>query len=180
MINKNTHATRAQTLNINRILPGSKRAQEEMVGFAVIVIIVAIIMLFLLVFYIRSPQEEGVKSYEVNSFIQSFLHYTTDCEDYYGGMSIQKLIFECSNNKVCLNDGRNSCEALNSTLKAITKESWQVGQNRSVKGYEMKITTSRTEILLLKEGDVTNNYKTGFQNFASGRDSVNVSFKAYY
>ena len=174
MIKRNKHTIRALNFGVE------KRAQEEIVGFAVIVIIVAVIMLFLLVFYIKSPKEESVKSYEVNSFIQSFLHYTTDCEDYYGGMSVKKLIFECDSNEVCLNDERRACEVLNSTLKAITKESWQVGENRSVKGYELKITTSQAEILLLKEGDITNNYKTGSQNFASGRDSVNVSFKAYY
>ncbi len=46
-----------------------KKAQEELVGFALIIIIVAVILLFLIVFSLRSNEKEAVESYEVNSFI---------------------------------------------------------------------------------------------------------------
>lgn len=158
----------------------NKKAQEEIVGFAVIVIIVAVIMLFLLVFYLRSPQKESVESYEVNSFIQSFLHYTTDCEDYSGGMDVQELIFECNSNELCVNDERNSCDVLNSTLKDMAKKSWSTGADRPVKGYELKIMSNSEELISLKEGNVTGNYKGAVQPFARRGESLNISFRVYY
>jgi len=158
----------------------NKKAQEEMVGFAVIVIIVAIIILFLLVFYIKSPQKASVESYEVNSFIQSFLQYTTECEDYHGGMSVQELIFECNDNNLCRNE-RNSCDVLSSTLRGITEQSWQIGEERPVKGYELKIMSSSKELIFLKEGNITSSYKGGLQILPPKYgESMNITFKAYY
>jgi len=156
-----------------------KKGQEEIVGFALIVIFVAIILLFLLVFYLRGQDREGIESYEVNSFIQSFLHYTTDCEDYFGGVEVRKLIFKCDDGIQCL-DGRNSCDVLEETLKEITRESWPFGPERPIKGYELKIITNNKEILGLYEGNQTNNFRGAMQDFTIAPDSLEVSFRAYY
>jgi len=156
-----------------------KRAQEEMVGFALIVIFVAIILLFLLVFYLRGQDKEGIESYEINSFIQSCLHYTTDCEDYFGGIEIRKLIFKCNNEAQCL-DRRNSCDVLEETLISIATESWPFGPDRPIKGYELKIISNNEEILSLQEGNQTNNFRGAMQDFTIAPDSVEISFRAYY
>ena len=54
------------------------KGQEEMVGFAIILVIVAIIFIVLLAFYLRGSQAERIKSPEANSFLQAVLQYTTD------------------------------------------------------------------------------------------------------
>jgi hypothetical protein len=162
----------------NKKNPG-KGGQEEMVGFALIIIFVSIILLFLLVFYLRGHNRQGIESYEVNSFIQSFLHYTTDCEDYFGGIEVRKLIFKCNDGIQCL-DGRNSCDVLEETLKDIAGESWPFGPDRPVKGYELKIITNSKETLSLQQGNQTNNFRGAMQDFTIAPDSVEVSFKAYY
>src|SRR3989338_8353081 len=97
-----------------------KHAQEEMVGFALIIIVVAVILLVFIGFSIRKPQKENVESYEVANFIQSFLDYTTKCKDSANleYLSIQKLIFYCNNKETCL-DGKDACEVLDSTLRGI-------------------------------------------------------------
>lgn len=156
----------------------NKHAQEEIVGFALIIIIVAVILLFFLVFYIRS-EKKSVESYEADSFIQAFLQYTTECEDYLGYLPVQKLIFECNNNALCL-DGREACDILNSTLKDIVSESWPIGEDRPVKGYELNITANQEEILSFMEGNVTKNYKGAKQDLAKAGDFVEISFRAYY
>lgn len=158
----------------------NKLAQEEIVGFAMIIIIVAIIILFFFVFYLRE-EKESVESYEVESFIQAFLHYTTECESYMEYLSVQKLIFECEKGFVCL-DGRNSCEVLNSTLKGIAEESWKTGEDRPVKGYELKIIINQKELIYFSEGEATQNYKGAVQSlpFSGGADSIDISFKAYH
>ena len=155
----------------------NKLGQEEIVGFAVIIIIMAVIILFFLVFYLRG-ERESVESYEANSFIQAFLHYTTNCENYRESLSVQKLIFECERDFVCL-DGRNSCGVLNSTLKGIVEESWKTGGNYPVKGYELNITTSQKELIYFKEGNVSASYSGAKQDFLSGGIKVEIVFRAY-
>ena len=117
-----------------------KKAQEEMVGFALIIIIVAVILLIFLGFALRGQEKETVESYEVESFIQSFLHYTSDCRDNLEFLSVQKLISGCSNNVRCL-DGRSTCEVLEPILKGIVEESWSTGADKPIKGYELRINS---------------------------------------
>ncbi len=161
------------------MLNKKKKAQEEIVGFALIIIIVAVILLFFLNFYLRSGEKEGVESYEVDSFIQAFLHYTTDCEDYLEYLSVQDLIFECNNDALCLDD-REACEVLNSTLRNIVDKTWKVGENYPVKGYELNITANEEEILSFIEGNITKNYKGAEQPFSKSGDSIKIFFRAYY
>ncbi len=77
-----------------------RKAQEEMVGFALIMIIVAVIVLIFLSLSLRNQEEEIVENYEVDSFIQSFLMYTSDCADGYEPRyrTIEKLIIDCNKN----------------------------------------------------------------------------------
>ena len=156
----------------------AKRAQEEIVGFALIIIIVSVILLFFLGFSLRDGQKQSVESYEIDSFIQGFLQYTTDCKDNSEYLSVQKLIFECDNEFICL-DERKACDVLNSTLKGIADESWKTGQDRPVKGYELTINVNEEELIVFKKGNVTNSYKGSLQDFAKGSDSIEVSFRVY-
>lgn len=162
-----------------QICPKPKRSQEEMVGFALIIIIVAVILLIFIGFSLRDQEKEVVESYEVDSFIQSFLQYTTDCVDSYKPRyrSIEKLIIDCNNGERCL-DERDICEVLDSILKEIIEESWDVKGDRPVKGYNLKIGSNNETILDISDGDATNNYKSSMQEL--GKQDIEVIFKAYY
>lgn len=156
-------------------MKANKKAQEEMVGFALIIIVVAVILLIFIGFSLKTPKKENVESYEVESFIQSSLQYTTDCRDNLRTFSIQKLISSCRNDEICL-DGRNTCEVLNSTLKGIVEESWKVGENTPIKGYEFKIISDKKEMLKFGEGNITANSKGSVQYFPN----IEIFFTAYY
>jgi len=159
----------------------NKRAQEEMVGFALIIMVVAVIFLVFLGISLRTPEKEGVESYEVESFIQAFLQYDTDCVETYetNYLSIRKLIFSCVSEESCL-DERNSCDVLESVLEEIAEESWQVEGDRPVKGYELKILLNGEEISSFQEGNMTNNYKGAVQDFFKSGNSIEIFFTAYY
>ena len=154
----------------------SKPGQEEIVGFALIIIIVAVILLIFLAFSIKNPQKESVESYEVESFIQSSLQYTSNCKDDFGYLALKDLIPACDDGKTCLDD-RESCEVLNSTLRNITDVSWKIGGKESIKGYELKILADSRELLHLKKGNPTNNLKGASQQYPN---SINVLFTVYY
>ena len=97
-----------------------KKGQEEMLGFALIIIIVAVILLVFLGFSLRGSQKQGVESYEADSFMQAFLQYTTDCAENYETdyLDIQDLVFECDDGNTCL-DGRDACEVLELESKMV-------------------------------------------------------------
>ncbi|MCK5043520.1 hypothetical protein KAR52_00780 [Candidatus Pacearchaeota archaeon] len=153
----------------------NKSGQEEMVGFGMIIIIVAVILLVFLGFALRKPQKEVTEDYEVSSFVQAFLQYTTDCRDNLEYLSVQKLILDCEHGEKCL-DGRDTCEVLDFTLKEIVEESWDVGKDRPVKGYTLKIMIGGEEILFLEEGNITNNYK-GSEEYLPRE--IDIYFTAY-
>ncbi len=157
----------------------SKRSQEEMIGFALIIIIVAVILLVFLGISLRQPQKETVESYEVDSFIQAFLQYTSDCKDNIEYLPIQKLVFRCIDNEECA-DGRDACDVLNSTLTEIGKESWKIEEGRPLKGFDLEIISEKKTIISIKEGNITKNSRGSSQDFFKAGNSVEITFKAYY
>ncbi len=155
----------------------NKRAQEEIVGFTVIVIIVSIILIFFLLFSLS--KKTVTDSYEAESFLQSSLHYTSECINNDKFLTIQKLIVSCYNKENCDN-GQDACMVLNETLKGILKESWQTGQDFPVKGYDMEISSGNDSILSLKEGNLTRNYKGTQQKLPESSATITVLFNLYY
>ena len=156
-----------------------KKGQEEMVGFALIIIVVAVILLVFLSLTVRKSDKESVENYEVNGFIQASLQYSTSCEDKYGNVDIQDIIFNCNSNEYWEN-GENSCDIMETTLQNIVQESWKVSEDSPVKGYEFMIYSSGEEIFSFEEGNITNNYKSGSQDFIKRGSSIDILFTVYY
>ena len=156
-----------------------RKAQEEMVGFALIIVIVSVILLVFLGFFLRNPKNVEIKSYEVENFIQSVLQTTSTCEDAREFLSVQDLIFIYEDDETCLN-GDSAQEILVSTLNAISEKSWNVGENAPIKGYELKIVSEDSELFLLNEGNLTKNYRGASQPFTKGRKDYDITFNLYY
>jgi hypothetical protein len=156
-----------------------KKGQEEMVGFALILVIVAVIFVVLLAAYIKKPQSETIRSPEANSFVQSFLQYTTPCEEQnLENITVQRLIFKCQAREIC-SYNKDPCKVLNDTLKGIISESWEVGQNNPTKGYSLIIFTESRQVLNMSKGVVTNNYKGSEQDFGKGEEFITILFNVY-
>lgn len=149
----------------------NNKGQEEMVGFALIMIIVSIIIVVFIALTLTKPQTEDVQSYEVESFLQALLQQTSDCQDNFGYLSVQNLIFRCKSEEYC-NDGIGTCEVLNSTLKDITGNFWDK-QN----GFRLVILSGDEVMLDLKEGNISSTYKGALQPL--GREDMQLSFRVY-
>lgn len=157
----------------------NKKGQEEIVGFVVIIVIVAVIMLVLLWFLLNNPSESAVESFEIESFIQTTMQYTTDCESYTDVLSVQELIIACEDGEKCL-DETDSCVALNETLAEIAENSWIVSEQSAVKGYKLNVEIDGEEKLQIQEGNETTNYRGAFQDFARAGVDYKVSLNVYY
>jgi hypothetical protein len=101
----------------------NKKAQEEIVGFVIIVVMVVIIGLIFLGLSLRNSGDSGIRrSEEINSFLVSIRLYTTECVSGGYPRSLRELIVDCSQSRECLNK-ENSCEVLERTLERIMANS---------------------------------------------------------
>jgi len=156
----------------------NKKAQEEMVGFAMIIVLVFIILLAFLGFSLSKSKNVPLENYEVENFLQAALQYTTDCQTSLDYLSVQDLIFSCEAKEQCLGE-KDSCEALNSSLNELFEKAWPIGEDRPNKGYEFSVETGEEPILYIKEGNLTKNYKGASQIFSKRRKTFNIIFKIY-
>ena len=157
----------------------TRKSQEEMIGFALIVIIVFIILLIFLGLSLRKGEREAVESYEVENFIQALLEYNTDCSDNAEYLSIKELIFSCNNGEKCV-DERDTCEVLDGTLGDILREVWRIGEEYPVKGYKLDVLSDEIGVLLIEEGEETGNSKGSIQSFARRSEDYDITFTIYY
>ena len=159
--------------------PKRKNAQEEMVGFALIIVLVAVILLIFLGFSLNNPKKDAVESFETASFVSSLLQYNTNCaSNLESHLIVQDLLFDCENEEYCL-DGTKSCDVLNETITEILEESWPVGEDWPLKGYKMSIKLGEKEknLMTFVNGSTIGNYKGTPQNFP--RD-IEIIFEVYF
>jgi hypothetical protein len=154
-----------------------KSGQEEFVGFAVIIIIVAVVLLIFLSISLRTPQKDSVESYEVESFLQAMLQYTTDCEDNLGRLDLQKIIFNCHQGEICL-DGRSSCEVLSKSTSEIIETSWKK-EDGPISGYLFNILKEEENFLNISWGKETGLSRGGNQYFSKGGTSFEIILEVY-
>src|SRR6056297_1854687 len=122
----------------------NKKAQEEMIGFAVIIILVAVVALVLFYFSMNSG-EDYVENYKGDSFVQSILDYTTSCQKYRGEyLDIEGLAYSCARNETCVK-GDNSCDVLEFTLNDLINQTWPAGEKWPTKRYEFYIISEPQE-----------------------------------
>ncbi len=141
----------------------AKRGQEEMVGFALIVLIVAVILIIFLGLSLGKKNTTVTESYEVENFVQAMLQYTTQCQNNFGYDNVKDLITDCRRHNQCLNS-QDSCAMLNSTLNNLLDASWPVGKENPVKGYLLNINSSTGKEIMLQKGNATSNSKGAYQS----------------
>ena len=166
-----------------------KRAQEEIVGFSMIIVIVAVILIIFLSISLNSNKKNTVESYEVESFLQSVTQKTSDCRSmdnlrYY---SIKELVFKCYSGassgiaEMCF-DTRNTCDVLLNDIGILSNKSWNpgAGEDFPVKGYLLNITADGVSFETLGYGNQTKSSKGSFQELRREGKLFRLEFYAYY
>ena len=131
-----------------KMLPNSKRSQSEIIGFAVIIVIVSIIGLIFLSFSIGRGDETKKTSAEISDFLQSSMYHTTNCATGYipNYKSIQDLIKSCYRNENCINLDKMACAALKEDFSKIVEYSFNVSEDHPNKAYKLNIYYEDLEI----------------------------------
>lgn len=124
------------------------KAQEEIVGFIMVVVLVAVIFLVFLGFTIRGGPETSAST-EVSHFLDSISEFTTPCS-LDGGFSYKQLddlAISCNQGLLC--SSGNACDILESTLKNLTESAWNFSPNSPEKSYTLTTTFSSREPLII-------------------------------
>jgi hypothetical protein len=123
----------------------NKKAQEEMIGFAMIIVVVAVIFVVFLVIFLRGNSQERTDSKEVAMFLDSALELTTDCSPYSPNYyNVEQLIQKCASSSadVCPEGAAKNkkyCDVLQETLVEALKSGWNFGPNSPNKGATLDI-----------------------------------------
>jgi len=113
----------------------NKKAQEEMVGFVMIVLLVAIISLVFLGIYLRQgPSSEGIQNSEITQFLNALTEITTDCT-IAGTRRTVRNLFTKDPGLPCEDTNATVNETLRVTIDGAVRESWNFGLESPTQGY---------------------------------------------
>jgi hypothetical protein len=140
-----------------------KKAQQEIVGFMIIILIVVIIGVIFLGIFLRKSPGVITDDAEISNFLISSGKYTSQCyKDYEPNYrSLEELAADCYANKDCGN-GESSCDELKKEYGEMLSRLWTAGENRPIKYYKLAFSyeenlneTNGKEFLQIKEGNVS-------------------------
>lgn len=141
----------------------NRKSQEEMVGFVMIVVLIIVIGVIFLFISMRNTSESYDNS-KINSFLESLLIYTTDCQkNNISYESMTDLIDSCRLGDYCL-DGTPSCDKLNETLKNIINAGFKNS------GYELTIKANNESVFSLNNRKSAGNMQ-GAEMFIAGSNT---------
>ena len=169
------------------------RAQHEIAGFVLIVLIVSVIGVVFLSITLGTPKNNRQTSIEVSNLLEASMYHTTDCAINYIPQyrDIQDLIKECykdqtGNFRDCLGGG-DVCKSLEDNLKKVVDKGLMIGENSPNKAYKVDIyfsaddETPNEEILSFSEGNFANctsivggNHLTPVSSFGFGETELLV------
>ena len=101
----------------------NKKAQEEMIGFVLIVVLVSVIALIFLAISIRKTDGE-IENKEIEKFLHASLLFSIECKED-RNYDFKDLIKACYNNEQCL-DGDNPCDLLDKTALELVENSFKI------------------------------------------------------
>jgi len=134
----------------------SNEAQQEMVGFVLIVIIVVVALMVFLVISIKKPAE-NVGSKVSENLLSSLMMLSTDCSVSASEIdNVEDLIKDCyDGDRLCKNLNMRACGYLNESLVAIMADLADADNN--IESYDLNIFWTDDEaiqsILLVKGGE---------------------------
>lgn len=159
-----------------------KKAQEEMFGFVLIVVLVIIIGLVFLAFSLKKSRPSILqKSAQIDDLLNTMMVSVTKCRIENENLSIKELIRKCHENENC--DDGNSCEILkkeiNETLILALGNSTEI-RNKPIHGYSFSIEvngTSHLENIKIEAGISKGNSFTSSLTLPLGINKPNAEIK---
>jgi hypothetical protein len=130
----------------------NKKAQEEIVGFVVVVVLVVIALVIILGLFLNfNKYEQNLESLEIRQFLESYSVVSSECSQEYEPLTMENLIIACKNEEFC-DENKNSCEILEYETSFMLNESFKIGKDAYIKSYEFSVTEENKKFIELKAG----------------------------
>jgi len=117
----------------------NKKGQEEITGFVLVVVLVAVILVVFLGITLRGDKGSGRESLDVSQFLDAMMEYTTNCALQYepAYSELDELFKECYSNpdKKCTS-GKGVCDEVKNLTNEMLDAGWPIGKDRPIKGVE--------------------------------------------
>ncbi|MEM3074476.1 MAG: hypothetical protein QW727_00850 [Candidatus Pacearchaeota archaeon] len=127
----------------------TKKSQEEIVGFVLIVVLIAIIGVIFLGISLRKDSGKVNESQKIASLITSISHLTTQCQINSNFQDVSDLINGCANRRIC-DDSKPTCEVLKTTLDEVMKASYVVTDKSFTTHYNLTINNKFDNTILIE------------------------------
>ena len=171
-------------MKININLFKKKLAQEEMVGFALIMIIVMIIVLIILGFALTRSKGVEEKDFQLTGFIEASLQVTTDCKFNDEFLTIRGMVHQCNQRQKCDGSYRDICSELSKNFKEIITQSFNPSNESYVRGYTLqfrKVGEIEEDITPpISGGQQTKTVRGGYGEFIRGTNNYRIYLTNYY
>ena len=107
-----------------------KKAQTEIMGLVVVVILIAVGLLFFIAFVVMAPKSETLSktttSVVASSTLNSLQYTTTTCR----GLSVQDLLLDCATRQAIVCGNENSCYFANHTIAYILNRTLTIQERK--------------------------------------------------
>lgn len=114
----------------------NKKAQEEMIGFVMIILLVTVIFLVFLGIYLRQgSSNESTQNAEVAQFLDALTEITTDCEINGLKRTVKYLLRE-DQGLPCEDTTMTVHEVLDKTIRNAIESGWNFDVDSPTKGYD--------------------------------------------
>jgi ABC-type branched-subunit amino acid transport system substrate-binding protein len=159
-----------------------KKAQQEIVGFVLIVVLVVIGLMVYLVFSLKSDENDN--SVEVENILNALMKHTTDCAIVYEPDydDFEELFKSAHKGKTCSNIDESALDYLNETLREVLDDIFMT--EATVTGYEIQFYESGEDgegdvgILQFSEGECTTGTISSAQkNLVSSSKDIVIRLK---
>jgi hypothetical protein len=164
----------------------NKHGQEEMVGFVLIVVLVAVIAVIFLGISLRSSDSGSSESLRLGSFLSTVSEVTTQCEIPTSNIkNLGQLVIRCVELDKCEGSesnpdrGKFACTVLEESLKEIMELSYPVAEGSFVSSYNLMLLDDSDELIIepIVAGNIDNclgSKLTNSKQFSRGLGQGNI------
>lgn len=156
------------------------KAQQEIVGFVLIVGLVMVgLMVFLVISLRDTPENEG--SLEVEHMLNALMKHTTECAIVYEPNydDFEDLFKSCYSGDQCSNLGKSACDYLNESLRVVVGD--MMTSEATVSSYQLDFFVKDNEgqqgLLKILEGNCTGSINAAQRSIVSDSDSLIIRMK---
>ena len=155
----------------------TKKGQQEIVGFVLIVVLVVVgLMVFLVISLRDSPVDDD--SVSVGNVLDAVMKHTTECAIVYEPDydNFEDLFKSCYSGDNCKNLGMSACDYLNESLRSVLGD--LMVSDASVGSYELDFFVNDGEGLLrISVGNCSGSVSAAQRKIISGSDSLVIRMK---